>query len=206
MKQAIHSATSQLRDFNADPRMILLSGLGLILGGAGAVLAWILLHLIYGCTNLFYYQRLSWKFVSPAQNHLGWLAVFVPIVGGLIVGVMARYGSEKIRGHGIPEALESILVNGAKISPRVALFKPLGSAVAIGTGGPFGAEGPIIMTAGSVGSLFAQFFHLSDAERSTLLVAEPRQAWRGCFQHRWRRLCWPWSCCSSSGGRARLYL
>jgi H+/Cl- antiporter ClcA len=114
-------------------------------------------------------------------NHLGWSAVFVPIVGGLIVGVMARYGSEKIRGHGIPEALESILVNGAKISPRVALFKPLGSAVAIGTGGPFGAEGPIIMTAGSVGSLFAQYFHLTDAERSTLLVAGAAAGMAGVF-------------------------
>jgi len=181
MRHAARRATGQLRDFNASPRMILLSGLGLIFGAAGALLAWILLRLIYGFTNLFYYQRLSWEFVSPAQNHLHWLAVFVPIVGGIIVGVMARYGSEKIRGHGIPEALESILVNGAKISPRVALFKPLGSAVAIGTGGPFGAEGPIIMTAGSVGSLFAQYFHLSDAERSTLLVAGAAAGMTGVF-------------------------
>jgi H+/Cl- antiporter ClcA len=181
MSHAKPKPTSLLRDFNAGPRMVLLSGLGLILGGAGAVLAWILLHLIYGCTNLFYYQRLNWQFVSPAQNHLGWLAIFVPVVGGLIVGVMARYGSEKIRGHGIPEALESILVNGAKVSPRVALFKPLGSAVAIGAGGPFGAEGPIIMTAGSVGSLFAQYFHLSDAERSTLLVAGAAAGMAGVF-------------------------
>lgn len=173
--------SSQLRDFKADPRMILLSGLSVVLGAAGALLAWILLHLIYGCTNLFYYQRLSWRFVSPAVNHLGWMAVLVPIAGGIIVGVMARYGSEKIRGHGIPEALESILVNGAKISPRVALFKPLGSAVAIGTGGPFGAEGPIIMTAGSVGSIFAQYFHLSDAERSTLLVAGAAAGMAGVF-------------------------
>jgi H+/Cl- antiporter ClcA len=172
---------SQLGDFNAGPRMILLSGLGLVLGGAGAVLAWILLHLIYACTNLFYYQRWSWTFASPAQNQLHWLAVFVPLVGGLIVGLMARYGSEKIRGHGIPEALESILIHGARISPRVALFKPLGSAVAIGTGGPFGAEGPIIMTAGSVGSLLGQFFHLTDAERSTLLVAGAAAGMAGVF-------------------------
>ena len=149
---------SQLGDFNAGPRMIMLSGLGLILGAAGAALAWILLHLIYACTNLFYYQRLSWTFVSPAQNQLHWLALFVPVAGGIIVGLMARYGSDKIRGHGIPEALESILIHGARISPRVALFKPLGSAVAIGTGGPFGAEGPIIMTAGSVGSTAGPVF------------------------------------------------
>ena len=172
---------SQLGDFNAGPRMIMLSGLGLILGGAGAALAWILLHLIYACTNLFYYQRWSWTFASPAQNQLHWLALFVPVVGGLIVGLMARYGSDKIRGHGIPEALESILIHGARISPRVALFKPLGSAVAIGTGGPFGAEGPIIMTAGSVGSLLGQFFHLTDAERSTLLVAGAAAGMAGVF-------------------------
>ncbi len=181
MSPAKLKSNALLRDFSAGPRMVMLSGLGLILGVAGAVLAWILLHLIYGCTNLFYYQRLSWQFISPAQNHLGWLAIFVPIVGGLIVGVMARYGSEKIRGHGIPEALESILMNGARINPRVAVFKPLGSAVAIGTGGPFGAEGPIIMTAGSVGSLFAQYFHLSDAERSTLLVAGAAAGMAGVF-------------------------
>jgi len=134
--------TSLLGDFSASPRMILLSGLGIILGGAGAVLAWILLQPDLWLHESFYYQRLSWQFVSPAQNHLGWLAIFVPVIGGLIVGVMARYGSEKIRGHGIPEALEAVLVHGAKVSPRVALFKPLASAVAIGAGGPFGAEGP----------------------------------------------------------------
>src|SRR5581483_823485 len=170
-----------LRDFNADPRMVMLSVLGLVLGAAGAALAWILLHLIYACTNLFYYQRLSWSYVSPAQNQMHWMAAFVPIVGGIIVGLMARYGSEKIRGHGIPEALESILINGARINPRVAIFKPLGSAVAIGTGGPFGAEGPIIMTAGSVGSLLGQFFHLTDAERSTLLVAGAAAGMAGVF-------------------------
>jgi H+/Cl- antiporter ClcA len=174
--QAVH-----LRDFSAGPRMLLLSGLALVLGAAGAALAWMLLHLIYACTNLFYYQRFSWSYVTPAQNQMHWLAIFVPVVGGLIVGVMARYGSEKIRGHGIPEALESILLNGAKISPRVALFKPLGSAVAIGSGGPFGAEGPIIMTAGSVGSLLGQFFHLTDAERSTLLVAGAAAGMAGVF-------------------------
>ena len=130
-----------------------------------------LLHLIYACTSLFYYQRLSWAYATPAQNQMHWLAVFIPVVGGLIVGLMARYGSDKIRGHGIPEALESILMDGATISPRVAVFKPFSSAVAIGSGGPFGPEGPIIMTAGSVGSLLGQFFHLTDAERTTLLVA-----------------------------------
>ena len=170
-----------LRDFNADPRMLLLSALGALLGCAGAALAWMLLHLIYAATNMFYYQRLSWSFASPAHNTLKWLAVFVPIVGGLIIGVMARFGSDKIRGHGMPEAIEAILMQGARIHPRVAIFKPLSAAVAIGSGGPFGAEGPIIMTAGSVGSLLGQLFHLTDAERTTLLVAGATAGMTGVF-------------------------
>ena len=109
--------------------------------------------------------------VSPVGNSSGYTAISVPVIGGLIVGLMARYGSEKIRGHGIPEALESILFGGSRMEPRVAILKPLSSAIAIGTGGPFGAEGPIIVTGGAFGSLFAQFFHLSSAERKTLLVA-----------------------------------
>jgi CIC family chloride channel protein len=172
---------AHLRDFNASPRMVMLSGLGLILGAAGAALAWLLLHLIYAATNLFYYRRLSWQFVSPAQNALHWMAIFVPIAGGILIGVMARYGSDKIRGHGMPEAIEAILIHGARISPRVAVFKPLSAAVAIGSGGPFGAEGPIIMTAGSVGSLLGQLFHLTDAERSTLLVAGAAAGMAGVF-------------------------
>ncbi len=172
---------SHLRDFNADSRMLILSSLALVLGLAGAVLAYFLLHLIYLATNLFYFHRFGWQFVSPADNHLHWLAVFVPIVGGLLIGVMARYGSDKIRGHGMPEAIEAILIHGAKVDARVAFFKPLSAAIAIGSGGPFGAEGPIIMTAGSVGSLFAQMFHLSDAERSTLLVAGAAAGMAGVF-------------------------
>ena len=95
----------------------------------------------------------------------------MPVVGCLIIGVMARYGSEKIRGHGIPEALEAILIRGSRIEPRVALLKPISSAISIGSGGPFGAEGPIIMTGGAFGSMIAQLFHLTAAERKTLLVA-----------------------------------
>lgn len=172
---------SHLRDFNADPRMLLLSGLALILGASGAALAYLLLHLIYAATNFFYFQRLSWQFASPAANTLHWLAVFIPIAGGLIIGVMARFGTDKIRGHGIPEALEAILMNGAKIDGKVAIYKPLSAAIAIGSGGPFGAEGPIIMTAGSVGSLFAQLFKLSAAERTTLLVAGAAAGMTGVF-------------------------
>lgn len=167
----LKALASQLGDFTADSRMLLLSVLALFLGAAGSVLAWALLHLIYGATNMFYFHRWSWHYARPGANHLGWLALFVPIVGGLIVGVMARYGSDKIRGHGMPEAIESILMNGAKIHPNIAVLKPISAAIAIGSGGPFGAEGPIIMTAGSVGSLIGQLFRLSDAERTTLLVA-----------------------------------
>ena len=97
--------------------------------------------------------------------------VLVPVVGALIIGLMARYGSERIRGHGIPEAIEAILINGSRVEPKVALLKPLSSAISIGSGGPFGAEGPIIMTGGAFGSMIAQFFHLTSAERKTLLVA-----------------------------------
>jgi CIC family chloride channel protein len=172
---------STLRDFTTDRRMLILSTLALVVGVAGAVLAYFLLHLIYAATNLFYFGRLSWQFVSPAANHLHWLAALVPICGGLLIGLMARFGSDKIRGHGIPEALEAILIRGARIDARVAVFKPLSAAVAIGSGGPFGAEGPIIMTAGSVGSLFAQMFRLSDAERSTLLVSGAAAGMAGVF-------------------------
>src|SRR5256712_4670049 len=111
------------------------------------------------------------RLVTRADNRLGVWALLVPMVGGLSVGLMARYGSERIRGHGIPEALEAILIGRSRMSAKVAVLKPLSSALSIGTGGPFGAEGPIIMTGGAVGSLFAQAFHLSAAERKTLLVA-----------------------------------
>jgi H+/Cl- antiporter ClcA len=187
MSKASHSGHahpdlySHLRDFNADPRMLFLSVLAVVIGASGAALAYLLLHLIYAATNLFYFHRLSWQFISPAANTLHWLAIFIPIIGGLMIGVMARFGTDKIRGHGIPEALEAILMNGAKVDGKVAIYKPLSAAIAIGSGGPFGAEGPIIMTAGSVGSLFAQLFKLSDAERTTLLVAGAAAGMTGVF-------------------------
>src|SRR5881275_2425761 len=148
--------------------------MSLIAVGIGVVAAYValgLLKLIYFFTQIFFYQRWSTQSVSPAGNHLGWWVLAVPIVGGLIIGLISHYGSEKIRGHGIPEALEAILLRGSRVEPRVAVLKPVSSAIAIGSGGPFGAEGPIIMTGGAVGSLIAQFFHLTDSERKTLLVA-----------------------------------
>src|SRR5207245_8833288 len=107
---------------------------------------------------------------SSCGHHLGYFVFLVPIIGGLLVGLLARFGSDRIRGHGIPEAIEAILLKGARVEPKVAVYKPVSAAIAIGSGGPFGAEGPIIMTGGAVGSLIAQFFHLTDTERKTLLV------------------------------------
>jgi CIC family chloride channel protein len=161
----------RLRDFNTDRRLLILMAIAPVIGTAGAGAAWCLLHLITVCTNLAYHGRLSTAPASMIDNIWGFGAVIVPAIGCLLIGIMARYGSEKIRGHGIPEAMEAILIGRSRISPKVALLKPLSSAISIGTGGPFGAEGPIIMTGGAFGSLFAQLFHLSNAERKTLLVA-----------------------------------
>ena len=158
-------------DFRTDKRMLLLSLLAIPIGVIGALVAKLLFWLIAAITNLCFFQRFSTQPLLPEQNHLGWWLPVVPVTGALIIGLMARYGTDKIRGHGIPEALEAILLGGSLISPKVAILKPLSSAISIGTGGPFGAEGPIIMTGGAFGSLFAQLFHLSAAERKTLLVA-----------------------------------
>jgi chloride channel protein, CIC family len=160
-----------LRDYSANHRMLLISGLAAILGGAGAVLAWALLRLIALATNLFYFHEFSFANSSPADSPLGWPVVFAPVIGGLLIGVIARYGSEKIRGHGMPEAIEAIIFKGGKVAPRIAILKPVATAIAIGSGGPFGAEGPIIMTGGATGSLLGQLLPMSDAERTTLLVA-----------------------------------
>ncbi|MBK4733598.1 chloride channel protein [Noviherbaspirillum pedocola] len=159
------------RDFNTDRRSLLLCAIAAIIGVLSTIAAWVLLNLIHFFTNLFFFQTLSFQFHSPAGHHLGAWVIAVPIIGSLIVGLMARYGSDKIRGHGIPEAIEAILFGKSKMSPRVAILKPLASGIVIGSGGPFGAEGPIIMTGGAIGSLIAQHFPVSAAERKTLLVA-----------------------------------
>ena len=153
------------------PRSLWISGLALGIGFASAFIALALLKLIGLFTNLFFFGRWGTALVSPAGNRLGVLEVLIPVAGALIVGLMARYGSERIRGHGIPEAIESILISGSRVEPKVALLKPLSSAISIGSGGPFGAEGPIIMTGAAFGSMIAQCFHLSSSERKTLLVA-----------------------------------
>jgi H+/Cl- antiporter ClcA len=160
-----------LGDFTATPRLVTISLFAVLIGIVGAFVALALLNLIELFTNVFFFQRVSIAAAQPAAHRLGPFVILVPAAGALAIGVMARYGSERIRGHGIPEALEAILINRSRVEPRVALLKPLSSAISIGSGGPFGAEGPIIMTGGAVGSLIAQFFHLTSTERRTLLVA-----------------------------------
>jgi len=163
--------SGRLGDFTTDRRVLVLIAMAFVVGTGGAMAAWVLVKLIALVGNVVWLGR-----VGTAPLEMGamprtlWM-VCVPALGGLVIGLMARFGSEKIRGHGIPEAIEAILIGGSRMSPKVAVLKPLSSAISIGTGGPFGAEGPIIMTGGAIGSLFAQFFHLSAAERKTLLVA-----------------------------------
>ena len=171
MTETAEPIEDRLADFTRDKRILLLSLMAVVVGVFSALVAKALVWLIAVFTNLTFYQRFSSDFVSPTNHHLGPLVIFAPVIGGLIIGLMARYGSEKIRGHGIPEALEAILFGRSRMDVKVTVLKPLSSAISIGSGGPFGAEGPIIMTGGAIGSIFAQLFHLSAAERKTLLVA-----------------------------------
>ena len=171
MSSRAHDPMMDLGDFTATRRMVPIAMLAIAVGILATFVARLLLDTIALATNVFYYQRLSLEAASPADHRLGLAAVLVPVAGAVIIGLMARYGSERIRGHGIPEALEAILFGRSRMEPKVAVLKPLSSAISIGTGGPFGAEGPIIMTGGAIGSLIAQGFHLSSAERKTLLVA-----------------------------------
>ncbi|AOH86605.1 chloride channel protein [Sphingomonas panacis] len=175
------SGSRQLRDHTADHRMIVLAGAASVIGLAAAGGAWLLLKLIALATNLFWFGRLSTANADPAAAHVGIAVVVIPIFGSGIVGLMARFGSDKIRGHGIPEAIEAILYGESRLSLKVAILKPLSSAISIGSGGPFGAEGPIIMTGGAIGSLFAQCFSMSAAERKTLLVAGAAAGMTGIF-------------------------
>jgi chloride channel protein, CIC family len=140
--------------------------IGLIAGGV----AYLLYRLIGLFTNLFFFHRFDDQFVSARLNYLGLWVIVTPMIGGLIVGWMAKYGSPKIKGHGIPEAMEAVLIHRSRIQPRVAILKPISAAIAIGTGGPFGAEGPIIQTGGAIGSLVGQFLHTTASERKVLLA------------------------------------
>ncbi|HEX5420550.1 MAG TPA: chloride channel protein, partial [Gammaproteobacteria bacterium] len=161
----------QSGDFTTEPRVLVIAGIAVVVATAGVIVGVMLLKLIRLVTNLAYFGKFTLANLNLAHSPLGFWTVFVPVAGALVVGLMARYGSEKIRGHGIPEAIEAILLGRSRLDGKVAILKPLSSAVAIGTGGPFGAEGPIIMTGGAIGSLIAQMLPVSDNERKTLLVA-----------------------------------
>ncbi|MDN7671167.1 chloride channel protein [Burkholderia oklahomensis] len=164
-------AAPHKRDFASNARLPRIALLALAIGVLSTFAAFALLSLIHLFTNLFFFQRFSFADRSPSLNTLGPWAVAVPVAGGVVVGLIARFGSDKIRGHGIPEAIEAILFGKSRMSPKVAVLKPLASGIVIGSGGPFGAEGPIIMTGGAIGSLIAQFVKVTAAERKTLLVA-----------------------------------
>ncbi|MGE5114561.1 MAG: chloride channel protein [Acidobacteriaceae bacterium] len=151
-------------------RLGLISFLAVGIGLLAGVIAYLLYDLIALISNIVFYQRISLQFVGLRNHTLGFWVIIVPAVGGLIVGLMSKYGSRKIRGHGIPEAMEAVLVNRSRIEPKVAILKPVSAAIAIGTGGPFGAEGPIIQTGGAVGSLIGQIVHTTAAERKVLLA------------------------------------
>jgi H+/Cl- antiporter ClcA len=163
--------TRRLSDHSADARMLMLAAASVAIGSGSAFGAWVLLKLIYLATNLFWFADVSFVSRHIYDAKVGLLVLAIPVAGGLLIGLLARFGSDKIRGHGIPEAIEAILYGESRLSPKVAILKPISSAISIGSGGPFGAEGPIIMTGGALGSLFAQQFQLSAAERKTLLVS-----------------------------------
>ncbi len=171
VRTAVSDRLKHLGDFTTKPRVLLISAIAILVGTAGAVAGVALLDLIRLFTNLAYFGRLTLADLKLGQSPWGLASVGVPVIGALIVGLMARFGSEKIRGHGIPEAIEAILLGRSRLDVKVAILKPLSSAISIGTGGPFGAEGPIIMTGGAIGSLIGQALPVSDAERKTLLVA-----------------------------------
>ena len=158
-------------DFEVPRTTVLITALAIPLGALVALVALGLLDLIALFTHLAYTGVASTRLEPPDTSKLGVLSALVPVAGGLIVGMMARVGSERIRGHGIPEAMETIMLKGSRMEPRLAVLKPLSSAISIGSGGPFGAEGPIIVTGGAVGSIISQFLHLSGSERRALLVA-----------------------------------
>jgi H+/Cl- antiporter ClcA len=152
-------------------RTLYISGLALANAILVGFVAKGLLYLINFFTNLSFYGRFAIHDVSPASNDLGYWVIAVPVIGGVIVGLMARFGSKAIRGHGIPEAMEQVIKNESKIHPLITILKPLSSAVAIGTGGPFGAEGPIISTGGALGSFCGQTLRITAQERKVLLAA-----------------------------------
>ncbi|HET9948307.1 MAG TPA: chloride channel protein [Longimicrobiales bacterium] len=171
MDPALASVALPREDAVVGIRTVRLTGLAIGIGIAGGFVAKALLLLIGLITNLAFYGRFDTSFVSPSGNELGLVAMLVPILGALLVGLMARFGSSAIRGHGIPEVMEKVLHGESRIPIRLMFLKPLSAAIAIGTGGPFGAEGPIIATGGALGSTIGQVIRISAEERKTLLAA-----------------------------------
>ena len=165
------SLIRHLGDFTTDRRVLFIMSLAAVAAVGISIVGVLMFRLIELITNLCYFGKFSFAYVPFSHAHLGWYAVLIPIAGSLIVGLMARYGTDKIRGHGLPEAIEAILLGRSRLSMKVAILNPLSSSIVIGTGGPFGAEGPIIMTGGAIGSLMAQRLPVTDGERKTLLVA-----------------------------------
>ncbi len=200
---ALEAASVPRHAVLVDRRVAMISALCIFLGVAASVVAEVLVRLIALITQISFYGRFSSQPVSPAGNHLGLWVIGVPVIGGIIVGIMARYGSEAIRGHGIPEAMERVLAHGSRIPPRVTFLKPLSAAIAIGTGGPFGAEGPIIATGGAIGSLVGQLLSTTAIERKTLLAAGAAAGMAATFGAPVSRSCSPSSCCFSNSAPAR---
>jgi H+/Cl- antiporter ClcA len=213
MAATLATARVPARAALVDRRTVQLSCLAVVLGVGASIVAQVLVALIALVTNLAFFGTLSTAMRSPAGNTLGPLVIGIPVIGGVVVGLMARFGSPAIRGHGIPEAMEQVLVNQSRIAPRLTLLKPLSAAIAIGTGGPFGAEGPIIATGGALGSLVGQLLATTASERKTLLAGLAAVAvtrivtrWRrssngfpstGCGGPRWAALRSAWSASSS---------
>src|SRR5665647_909745 len=152
-------------------RVLTISLLSVLIAICISFIAKFLIYLINLVTNISFYGNWSLAPSTPANNSLGLFVIAIPVIGGIIVGLMALYGSKAIRGHGIPEAMEQILTNQSKIKPTITYLKPISSAIAIGTGGPFGAEGPIIATGGALGSTLGQLLKITHNERKILLAA-----------------------------------
>jgi H+/Cl- antiporter ClcA len=200
---ALEAARMPRRSTLVDRRVVLVTAIAIMLGIAAALIAQLLTALIGLVTNIAYYGRWSTALVPPGGHHLGAWAIGIPVIGGLIVGAMARWGSQAIRGHGIPEAMEQVLLNESKIAPRITFLKPLSSAVAIGTGGPFGAEGPIIATGGALGSFVGQLLHVTAIQRKTLLAAGAAAGMAAVFGSPVSAVILAVELCCSSSDRAR---
>lgn len=167
----LHQRNRDLKDSPVNRRVFYLSLQAILNAIFIGLIARGLVYLIDGITNLSFYGKFSFAPASPAGNQLGWWVILVPVAGGILVGLMARFGSRSITGHGIPEAMEKIIVDNSRIPPAITFLKPLSAAISIGTGGPFGAEGPIIATGGAFGSLTGQLMHISAGERKIILAA-----------------------------------